>query len=128
MIHMARRDHVAVEAFVRWATAQEPIERIVMVTHTLPHRALLAWGVYPPPGHEGAMAGYGNSLMMNVPKLDACKKISHWLCGHSHAPMDIQVDGIRYINWARGDKARRVPGYRPKEIQIPATAHKRASH
>jgi hypothetical protein len=85
-----------VEAFSR----DDSVRRIVVLTHTAPRRDLL-------PDYPGRIefqrfnGSYGNPLMAAVAAIPD-HKIIHWGYGHTHHRHDRVLDGILFVNNARG--------------------------
>lgn len=78
------------------------IKKIVIITHTSPHRDGVTWKEHD--SNWNILNGaYGNSVMANVWKADVNKKIVHAVYGHCHAYSDFYAaDGIRFIANPRG--------------------------
>lgn len=80
----------------------EYVNKIVIVTHTVPCSNGLIWKEHDPTWNilNGA---YSNSRIEKVWEADKNKKIIHSLYGHTHAPFDFyDHDGIRFIANPRG--------------------------
>jgi hypothetical protein len=76
------------------------VQKIVMVTHTVPDPALIA--------HDIELDGslrfntMGNRLMMQAMAADTENKIHTWCFGHYHGSVDQTRSGIRFVNHCRG--------------------------
>ncbi len=118
---MARRHADWLIEQVTAAQDNDEVERIVVLTHTAPKAQLLV-----PAGHEWYRlnGSYSNSFMEEVPFVDVKKKIKVWGYGHTHFRDDIVIDGVRYVNNARGyageqHNARQTGGvWMPKWIDL----------
>ena len=121
MAELAAADAAHVAAAVAAAQHDDAVRAIVVVTHTVPHRALLRKGVYPRAVLDAAF--YGNSAMERVPELDAARKIALWVFGHSHAGADATIGHVRYVSHPRGrpDDFNRV-SYEPLLLELRAAA------
>ena len=97
---LAEADAAHLAAAVAAAQDDERVRAIVLLTHTVPHRALLRKGVYPRALLDAAF--YGSSLMERVPAVDAARKIALWGFGHSHAGADATLGHVRYVSQPRG--------------------------
>lgn len=96
---MAHRDADWLRMEVAKAQDRDDVKRIVILTHTCPRPEFLV-----PSGHPWYRlnGSYANTHMMDVPESDTKKKIKVWGYGHSHYRKDVTIDGIRYLNNARG--------------------------
>lgn len=81
------------------AQDREDVRDIVIFTHTVPRIDLLVGPDHP---YYLLNGSYGNSLMEEIPRWDAKKKIKVWAYGHTHYSGDRLIDGIRYVCNARG--------------------------
>lgn len=88
---------------VQVAMAQEnpAVERIVVVTHTVPFVDLLnrrledhAW--------EQLSGAYWNAFMQRVLNADKNGKLLTWHFGHTHWPIDKMHQGVRFVGKPRG--------------------------
>jgi hypothetical protein len=81
------------------AQQQDNVDEIVIITHTIPQRSLCL-----PDTHEwGYLNGsYVNTMAKNIIDVDINHKIKLWVYGHTHFCNDQYIDGIRYVNNARG--------------------------
>ncbi len=100
VLSLARADAAHVRAAVCAAQHDSSVSRIVVVTHTVPHRSLLRKGVYPKALIEAGF--YGSSMMEAVPEADVNRKIALWCFGHSHAGADATLGHVRYLSHPRG--------------------------
>jgi hypothetical protein len=93
----------------------ESIEKIVCVTHTLPHHRGISWDVYP--NKSDAVGCYGNSLMEMVPIY--APKVSTWCFGHNHDAKEFTIHGRNYHSNPRGrpEDFDRID-YAPKLIHV----------
>jgi len=73
--------------------------RVVVSTHTVPLLDL-TWSSLDPDSH-GFVGSVVNTGMKRVIDRHG-KKIAAWNCGHTHYRFDKTIDGIRYVNNARG--------------------------
>jgi len=96
----AAADAAHVRAVVAAAQEDPSVERIVVVTHTVPHRQLLRKGLYPKALIEAGY--YGCSAMEAVPEADVRRKIALWCFGHSHVGADARLAHIHYLSHPRG--------------------------
>lgn len=82
---------------VRYISKTKPTADIVVVTHTIPHAALMS------SRYDRALDGaYCNTLMKGVLKCDEQNQIKVWCYGHTHDRSDKVVDDVRFVNNARG--------------------------
>jgi predicted phosphodiesterase len=104
---MARRNTDWLLDEVARAQDRDEVEQIVILTHTCPRPEFLV-----PPDHPWYRlnGSYANSFMLEVPPVDVKKKIKVWAYGHSHYRRDDIIDGIRYVNHARGYAGESQPG------------------
>lgn len=103
VLQLAAADAAHVAAAVTAAQSDPRVRAIVVLTHTVPHRALLRKAVYPRSLLEAAF--YGSSLMEAVPALDVQRKIALWCFGHSHAGAEAALSHaphVRYLSHPRG--------------------------
>jgi Icc-related predicted phosphoesterase len=84
---------------------------VVVVTHHAPHRELLQKN--PNPRWTSLNGSYANTMMESIRD----KRIKAWCFGHTHDRQDRVIDGVRYINNARG-YPNENPGWMPAEIEI----------
>lgn len=86
---------------VREVSDNEMIREIVVVTHMSPCSDLMEW-------KEGdnfwnlLTPSYINSQLKVVLEADVNRKIKNWVYGHTHQRKITEVDGVKYINNARG--------------------------
>lgn len=89
-----------------------PERKYIVVTHTAPSKATLN------PAYEGE---YSNEWYWNPELGDILREFSDriliWNHGHSHAPMDEIVDGIRVVCNPRGYPGEN-PDWKPKSITV----------
>ena len=84
---------------------------VVVVTHHAPHRALLQKD--PDPIWTSLNGSYANTMMESVRD----SRIRAWCFGHTHVRQDREINGVRYINNARGYPGEN-PSWMPVEIEI----------
>lgn len=86
---------------VRSFSDNSNIKDIVVVTHMSPRADLMEW-------KEGnhvwnlLTPSYVNTSMSNVLDADASNKIKYWVYGHTHTRQVVELDGVTYLNNARG--------------------------
>ena len=78
------------------------IHTIVMVTHTLPYMQGSELLNFPPGISARGMGTMANADLAELPKYDSGGKIKYWFFGHQHAPKNMMIDGIHYIENPRG--------------------------
>jgi len=94
------------------------VKKIIIITHTVPHSSLI--------NHDVQLAGQpdlnlmGNSKIVDALDADINNKVAAWCFGHYSGDVDTVINGIRFVNNARG-----MPGathashvYYPKSIII----------
>jgi len=84
---------------------------VVVLTHHAPHRDLLQSN--PNPRWTQLNGSYANTLMESI----CNSNIRAWCFGHTHQRQDRVINGVRYINNARGYPGEN-PGWTPVEIEI----------
>jgi len=94
------------------------IKKIVMITHFVPDIRLLKHDIHLNGTHM--LGCQGNSFLTRCLEEDHEKKIDTWCFGHYHSDIDMNLDGIRYLNNARGRNGTNwcKPVYYPKRIEI----------
>ena len=94
------------------------IKKIVMISHFVPDAQLLKHDVYLDSTHR--LGTTGNSWLTRCLEEDHEKKIDTWCFGHYHSDIEMNLDGVRYINNARGRNGTDwcKPVYYPKRIEI----------
>lgn len=81
------------------AQGETGLNEIVIVTHTIPNRV----GLISDGTRWGHLNGsYMNSIMESVWMADETDLIKAWCFGHTHNHCDSVVNGIRFVNNARG--------------------------
>lgn len=96
---MARYQADQLRLRVEELAQDDTIERIVVVTHTIPHTR----GLIPHNHPFGYLNGsYTNTAMEQVWLANGHEKITAWVYGHTHFHADFDAEGIRFINNARG--------------------------
>jgi hypothetical protein len=94
------------------------VQKIVMVTHTVPDPALIAHDIEL----DGSMRfnAMGNRLMMQAMAADTENKLHTWCFGHYHGSVDQVRSGIRFVNncRGRGDTSYAKPVYYPQRIVV----------
>lgn len=96
---LARRHADWLIEAVTKAQDREEVEKIVILTHTIPRADLCAPPTYKWYHLNGS---YANTFMGEVLPTDIKKKVKVWAYGHTHFGGDQVIDGIRYVNNARG--------------------------
>lgn len=94
------------------------VDRIVVVTHTLPDPSLLSWGLYPP--FDDLMGCYGTTGMGTAVTAAATRApVVAWLFGHNHDARDEHIGGVRCVSHPRGRPMdfNRV-AYRPRTLTV----------
>jgi predicted phosphodiesterase len=96
----------------------EDVKHVVVVTHTVPQRQLIA--------HDPSLVGQpmfnimGNRHMSAALAGDINRKVHTWCFGHYHGKVDQIHDGIRYVNNCRGrsNTPWRQMVYNPLKIDV----------
>jgi len=94
------------------------IKKIVMISHFVPDVRLLKHDIHLDGTHR--LGCTGNSFLTKCIEEDHEKKIDTWCFGHYHSDIEMNLDGIRYLNNARGRNGTDwcKPVYYPKRIEI----------
>ena len=94
------------------------IKKIVMISHFVPDVRLLKHDIHLDNSHR--LGTTGNSWLTRCLEEDHEKKIDTWCFGHYHSDIEMNLDGIRYLNNARGRNGTDwcKPVYYPKRIEI----------
>ena len=94
------------------------IKKIVMISHFVPDARLLKHDVHLDNSHR--LGTTGNSWLTRCLEEDHEKKIDTWCFGHYHSDIEMNLDGVRYLNNARGRNGTDwcKPVYYPKRIEI----------
>jgi len=94
------------------------IKKIVMISHHVPDVRLLKHDIHLDGTHR--LGCTGNSFLAKCIEEDHEKKIDTWCFGHYHSDIEMNLDGIRYLNNARGRNGTDwcKPVYYPKRIEI----------
>lgn len=94
------------------------IKKIVCVTHTPPSIDLISHDIELAGSHR--LNCTGNSHLMKAFLEDTESKIDTWCFGHYHGDIDTTIDGVRFVNNARGrhDTPWCKQVYHPKKIII----------
>ena len=94
------------------------IKKIVLVSHFVPNIKLLKHDIHLDGNYR--LNCSGNSFLTKCVDEDLEKKIDTWCFGHYHSDLEMNIDGIRYINNARGRGGTDwcKPVYYPKRIEI----------
>ena len=94
------------------------IKKIVMISHFVPDVRLLKHDIHLAGTHM--LGSTGNSFLTKCLEEDHEKKIDTWCFGHYHSDIEMNLDGIRYLNNARGRNGTDwcKPVYYPKRIEI----------
>ena len=94
------------------------IKKIVMISHFVPDARLLKHDIHLDNSHR--LGTTGNSWLTRCLEEDHEKKIDTWCFGHYHSDIEMNLDGIRYLNNARGRNGTDwcKPVYYPKRIEI----------
>ena len=115
---MARTDSTYMTGSVKRLQTHNDVNKIVCVTHTVPHASLVA--------HDIGLADtlrfntMGNSFMMQALSADTEKKLHTWCFGHYHGSVDQIRQGVRFVNncRGRGDTDWRQYVYHPLRIVV----------
>jgi len=91
----AARDVGALVQQVKDLTANTYIKTIIPVIHTVPLQRLLT--SVPKGAHPFANAIMCNTEMARILDADTQNKIKTWLFGHQHAPVDENINGVRFV-------------------------------
>lgn len=97
---MSTQDANYMMSSVKKLQTHNDVQRIVIVTHTVPNPALIE--------HDISLDGssrfntMGNKYMQHALAVDTERKIHTWCFGHYHGSVDQIRDGIRYVNNCRG--------------------------
>jgi predicted phosphodiesterase len=95
------------------ANADDEVQSIVVVTHTVPRHELLVW-------KEGdnvwnhLSPSYMNGQMATSLAADTGQKIKVWIYGHTHFRDMKEIDGVTYCNNARGYPGESSPWWLPQ--------------
>ena len=95
----AMEDAAFLNNAVKTCSDDPSIKRIVVVTHTVPHRDL-AW--MPTSNNVLELGTQGSSFLEEVKSHDSNDKLKIWCFGHLHHAVDMTVDGVRYVSNPRG--------------------------
>ncbi len=92
----------------------DTIEKIVVVTHTIPHLRGVDW-IH---GSDNLNVGcFGNKKMEQIPVY--FPKVKHWLFGHNHNPHDFVIHNTHYISHPRGRPGdTHFKNYKPRTINV----------
>ena len=77
------------------------VHEIVVVTHMSPKAELMEWKDGNSYWNEGTPS-YVNTYLERVLEADSNKKITHWVYGHTHRRDIREIDGVKFVNNARG--------------------------
>jgi hypothetical protein len=115
---MSNTDATYMISSVAKLQTHKEVQKIVMVTHTVPDPALIAHDI----DLEGTMRfnTMGNRLMMQAMAADTENKLHTWCFGHYHGSVDQVRSGIRFVNncRGRGDTPYAKPVYYPQRIVV----------
>jgi predicted phosphodiesterase len=115
---MSNTDATYMISSVAKLQTHKEVQKIVMVTHTVPDPALIAHDI----DLDGTMRfnTMGNRLMMQAMAADTENKIHTWCFGHYHGNIDQTRSGIRFVNncRGRGDTPYAKPVYYPQRIVV----------
>jgi len=115
---MSNTDSTYMISSVAKLQTHKEVQKIVMVTHTVPDPALIAHDI----DLEGTMRfnTMGNRLMMQAMAADTENKLHTWCFGHYHGSVDQVRSGIRFVNncRGRGDTPYAKPVYYPQRIVV----------
>jgi UDP-2,3-diacylglucosamine pyrophosphatase LpxH len=100
---------------VRAAQDDDTIEHIVVTTHMSPRADLMEWKTNLT--WNQLTPSYVNTALKQVLDADAKRKISTWIYGHTHYRKMSVIDGITYINNARG-YPRENPSFEVIQVEI----------
>lgn len=96
---LASRQAKALCGHVERLAVDDSVERIVVITHTIPHEAGV---VSAKTNHSHLNGSYANTAMRHVMTAMGREKIACWVYGHTHFRSDFEAEGIRFVNNARG--------------------------
>jgi predicted phosphodiesterase len=115
---MSNTDSTYMISSVAKLQTHKEVQKIVMVTHTVPDPALIAHDI----DLEGTMRfnTMGNRLMMQAMAADTENKLHTWCFGHYHGSVDQVRSGIRFVNncRGRGDTPYAKSVYYPQRIVV----------
>ena len=115
---MSSNDAMYLINSVKRLQTHKDVERIVVVTHTVPNSALIAHDI----DLEGKLKfnTMGNRYMDQVLDADTEQKIHTWCFGHYHGSVDQIRNGIRYVNncRGRGDSPYKKYVYHPLRVVV----------
>ncbi|MBU6474744.1 MAG: hypothetical protein KGQ70_02150, partial [Alphaproteobacteria bacterium] len=112
---LARRDYYALRDQVVKFNRDSSIHTIVVVTHTVPRAELIDFRDNVP---LAKYAQRGTSLMRNLVRYDAGKKLKFWLFGHQHGVKRQEMDGVVYQANTRGYPDEGIKDYRPSTLKF----------
>jgi hypothetical protein len=94
------------------------VKKIVMISHTVPSPWLVSHDIELQDTYRSNCIG-NNHLGFAIDQ-DTEHKISHWVFGHYHKPVDREANGIRWVNncRGRGDTPWQQEVYYPKRIVV----------
>lgn len=115
---MATTDATYIVSSVRRLQNHKDVEKIVMVTHTVPLPELIQHDI----DLDGTMRSncMGNAYMLQAMAADFKQKIHTWCFGHYHGSVDQIHHGVRFVNNCRGraDTPYNQYAYYPRRIVI----------
>lgn len=80
-------------------TKDKSVRKIVIFTHTVPHRSGVVGCAHPWAQTNGS---FYNSMMQDIVAIDINDKIAVWCFGHTHMIYDFNVDYVRYMCYPVG--------------------------
>lgn len=112
----AQADAAYLKNSIQRLQTHQDIKKILVVTHTVPHRCLV--------DHDLDLIDtyrfncIGNSRMLDTLTVDTERKIDTWAFGHYHGDVDRIIDGVRFVNncRGRGDTPWKKSVYYPKRL------------
>jgi Icc-related predicted phosphoesterase len=118
----AKRDVADMKQMVKDLNADPNVHSILVVTHTLPGKALMPDRVK---GAPAAFSNLGNSEMAEVVDEDVNKKIKTWVFGHWHGNHSASIGGIEYACHPRGTPRPGKPDYTVLPLEVGAEVPKK---
>jgi hypothetical protein len=115
VVRQAERDFTELRDEVMRLNADKDIHTIVVVTHTVPHLALLN---FPDTASPLAMSTMMNTQMESLKDFDTNGKLKHWVFAHQIDRKDMVVNGVRFIQNPLGG---------PRDALYPSPAHYRVA-
>lgn len=83
------------------ATTDDDFDHIILTTHMSPRSDIMLWKDHDPIWN-GLTPSYVNTHLKMVLDQDINHKIRYWIYGHTHDRKMTHIDGVTYVNNARG--------------------------